>query len=89
MYTPSSRIHIASVLAAVRLAVKVKQPMALRIATVAVPVINYAASKSGMVGFTKSLAQELASRNICVNGIAPGFIQTRMTDVLSETQNLF
>lgn len=47
---------------------------------------NYAASKSGMVGFTKSLAQELATRNICVNCIAPGFIQTRMTDVLNEAQ---
>src|SRR5262249_42960680 len=47
---------------------------------------NYAASKSGMIGFTKALAQELASRNICVNCIAPGFISTRMTDVLSEPQ---
>lgn len=47
---------------------------------------NYAASKSGMIGFTKSLAQELASRNICVNCIAPGFIVTRMTDVLTEPQ---
>lgn len=48
--------------------------------------VNYAASKSGMVGFTKSLAQELATRGICVNCIAPGFIQTRMTDVLTDTQ---
>jgi 3-oxoacyl-[acyl-carrier protein] reductase len=47
---------------------------------------NYAASKSGMIGFTKALAQELASRNICVNCIAPGFISTRMTDVLTEAQ---
>ncbi len=47
---------------------------------------NYAASKSGMIGFTKSLAQELGSRGICVNCIAPGFIQTRMTDVLTEPQ---
>jgi len=47
---------------------------------------NYAASKSGMIGFTKALAQELASRNICVNCIAPGFIQTRMTDGLTEQQ---
>jgi 3-oxoacyl-[acyl-carrier protein] reductase len=47
---------------------------------------NYAASKSGMIGFTKALAQELATRNICVNCIAPGFIQTRMTDVLTEEQ---
>ena len=48
--------------------------------------VNYAASKSGMIGFTKALAQELASRNICVNCIAPGFIETRMTDVLNEGQ---
>lgn len=47
---------------------------------------NYAASKSGMIGFTKALAQELATRNICVNCIAPGFIQTRMTDALNEGQ---
>jgi 3-oxoacyl-[acyl-carrier protein] reductase len=48
--------------------------------------VNYAASKSGIIGFTKALAQEVASRGICVNCIAPGFIQTRMTDVLSEVQ---
>jgi 3-oxoacyl-[acyl-carrier protein] reductase len=47
---------------------------------------NYAASKSGMIGFTKALALELATRNICVNCIAPGFIQTRMTDVLTDGQ---
>lgn len=47
---------------------------------------NYAASKSGMIGFTKALAQELATRNICVNCIAPGFIQTRMTDSLTDGQ---
>jgi 3-oxoacyl-[acyl-carrier protein] reductase len=47
---------------------------------------NYAASKAGMIGFTKSLAQEVASRGICVNCIAPGFIQTKMTDVLTEAQ---
>lgn len=47
---------------------------------------NYAASKSGMIGFTKALAQELATRNICVNCIAPGFIQTRMTSALTEGQ---
>ena len=45
---------------------------------------NYAASKAGMIGFTKALAQELAARNICVNCIAPGFIKTRMTDVLAD-----
>ncbi|MBS0603986.1 MAG: 3-oxoacyl-ACP reductase FabG [Verrucomicrobia bacterium] len=47
---------------------------------------NYAASKSGMIGFTKALAQELATRNICVNCIAPGFIQTRMTGALNDGQ---
>lgn len=45
---------------------------------------NYASSKAGMIGFTQSLAQELGSRGICVNCIAPGFIQTNMTDVLKE-----
>ena len=45
---------------------------------------NYAASKAGVIGFTKSLAKELASRNILVNAIAPGFIETAMTDCLSD-----
>ena len=45
---------------------------------------NYAASKAGIIGFTKSIAKELASRNILVNAVAPGFIQTKMTDVLSD-----
>ncbi len=45
---------------------------------------NYAASKAGIIGFTKSVAKELASRNITVNAIAPGFIVTSMTDVLAE-----
>lgn len=45
---------------------------------------NYAASKAGIIGFTKSLAKEVASRNILVNAVAPGFIQTDMTDVLKE-----
>jgi 3-oxoacyl-[acyl-carrier protein] reductase len=45
---------------------------------------NYSASKAGMIGFTKSLAREVGSRNITVNAIAPGFIQTVMTDELSE-----
>ncbi|MBM3208005.1 MAG: 3-oxoacyl-ACP reductase FabG [Chlamydiae bacterium] len=48
--------------------------------------VNYSASKSGMIGFTKALAQELATRGICVNCIAPGFIQTKMTDVLTDQQ---
>ncbi|MFZ5502566.1 MAG: 3-oxoacyl-ACP reductase FabG [Pseudomonadota bacterium] len=45
---------------------------------------NYAASKAGMIGFTKSLAQEIGSRNITVNCVAPGFIATDMTDALSD-----
>ena len=47
---------------------------------------NYAASKAGMAGFTRSLAQELGSRNITVNCVAPGFIETDMTLALSEEQ---
>jgi 3-oxoacyl-[acyl-carrier protein] reductase len=47
---------------------------------------NYAASKAGMIGFTKALAQEVASRNVTVNCIAPGFIESPMTDSLSEAQ---
>ena len=47
---------------------------------------NYAASKAGMIGFSKALAKEVASRNICVNCIAPGFIQTPMTDALNDKQ---
>jgi 3-oxoacyl-[acyl-carrier protein] reductase len=45
---------------------------------------NYAASKAGMIGFTKSIALELGSRNIRANAIAPGFIETEMTDKLDE-----
>jgi 3-oxoacyl-[acyl-carrier protein] reductase len=45
---------------------------------------NYAASKAGIIGFTKSCAKELAGRNICVNAIAPGFIETRMTTALPD-----
>ncbi len=47
---------------------------------------NYAAAKAGMIGFTKSLAQEVASRNITVNAIAPGFIDTDMTSKLDPAQ---
>lgn len=45
---------------------------------------NYAASKAGIIGLTKSMAKEFAPRGICVNAIAPGFVQTDMTNVLSE-----
>ena len=48
--------------------------------------VNYAASKAGLIGFTKSLAQEVASRGITANCIAPGFISTAMTDALSDQQ---
>ncbi len=47
---------------------------------------NYAASKAGMIGFSKSLAQEVASRGVTVNCIAPGFIASPMTDALNDTQ---
>jgi 3-oxoacyl-[acyl-carrier protein] reductase len=47
---------------------------------------NYAAAKAGMIGMTKSLAQEVASRGVTVNAIAPGFIETAMTDVLTDKQ---
>lgn len=46
---------------------------------------NYSASKAGVIGLTKSMARELASRNICVNAIAPGFVETDMTGKLSES----
>ena len=47
---------------------------------------NYAASKAGVIGFTKSIALELGSRNIRCNAIAPGFIETEMTEALGEDQ---
>lgn len=45
---------------------------------------NYSASKAGLIGLTKSVARELASRGVCVNAIAPGFIETEMTEAMSE-----
>lgn len=48
--------------------------------------VNYAASKAAIIGLTKSLAKELASRNVLVNCIAPGFIETAMTEVMTEAQ---
>jgi 3-oxoacyl-[acyl-carrier protein] reductase len=47
---------------------------------------NYAAAKAGMIGFTKSLAREIGSRNITVNAIAPGIIETDMTRAMSDVQ---
>ncbi|MCB1615195.1 MAG: SDR family oxidoreductase, partial [Pseudomonadales bacterium] len=47
---------------------------------------NYAATKAGVVGFSRALAREIGSRNITVNTVAPGFIDTDMTDVLPEAQ---
>ncbi len=46
---------------------------------------NYSASKAGIVGFTRTVARELGSRNVTVNAVAPGFIETNMTDALNET----
>jgi 3-oxoacyl-[acyl-carrier protein] reductase len=46
--------------------------------------VNYAASKAGLIGFTRSLAREVASRNVTVNAVAPGYIETPMTAALDE-----
>ncbi|HUD55936.1 MAG TPA: 3-oxoacyl-[acyl-carrier-protein] reductase [Terracidiphilus sp.] len=48
--------------------------------------VNYAASKAGLIGFTRSLAREVSSRNVTVNAVAPGYIETPMTAVLDEKQ---
>ncbi len=47
---------------------------------------NYCASKAGMIGMSKSMAQEIASRGVTINCVAPGFIKTAMTDALNEEQ---
>jgi 3-oxoacyl-[acyl-carrier protein] reductase len=47
---------------------------------------NYAAAKAGVIGFTKALAREIGSRGITVNAVAPGYVETSMTDGLSEDQ---
>ena len=49
----------------------------------------YAAAKAGVIGLTKSLAREIASRGVTVNAVAPGFVQTEMTDALSDEQKAF
>mgnify|MGYP003970780785 FL=1 len=48
--------------------------------------VNYSSTKAALIGFTKSLAKEVASRNITCNAVAPGFIKTDMTDKLSDDQ---
>jgi 3-oxoacyl-[acyl-carrier protein] reductase len=48
--------------------------------------VNYCASKAGLIGFSKSLAQEIATRNVTVNCVAPGFIESAMTDKLNDKQ---
>lgn len=75
--------------AVIRVMMKAKQGKIINISSVIgltgnAGQVNYAASKSGIIGVTKSLAKELASRNIFVNCIAPGFIETSMTDVLQD-----
>lgn len=50
--------------------------------------VNYSASKAGIVGITKSVAKELASRGICCNAVAPGFIETKMTETFAQNQEL-
>jgi len=48
--------------------------------------VNYSASKAGLIGFTKAIARELSGRKVCCNAVAPGFIKTDMTDVLTDEQ---
>lgn len=50
--------------------------------------VNYSASKAGIIGLTKSVARELASRGICCNAVAPGFVQTDMTEKFTENESL-
>ena len=74
-----------------KIMIKVRQGRIVNISSVVgvggnVGQANYAASKAGIIGFTKSVSKELATRNITVNAIAPGFIKTDMTDKLSKEQ---
>ena len=87
------RINLNSVFnvtkAAIRQLLKQKQGSIINISSVVgvkgnAGQANYAASKAGIIGFTKSVALELGSRNIRCNAIAPGFIETEMTGVLNE-----
>jgi 3-oxoacyl-[acyl-carrier protein] reductase len=48
---------------------------------------NYSASKAGLIGLTKSVARELAARNVCCNAIAPGYVETEMTSELGGAEN--
>jgi 3-oxoacyl-[acyl-carrier protein] reductase len=77
--------------AAIPLFVKQKRGVVVNIGSVigkvgAAGQVNYSASKAGLIGLTKSLAKELGSRNIRVNAVAPGFVETDMTEILKEDQ---
>jgi 3-oxoacyl-[acyl-carrier protein] reductase len=75
--------------AVIRSMIKQRQGSIVNIASVVGQIgnasqVNYSASKAGIMGFTKSIAREIASRNITVNAVAPGYIETEMTAMLSE-----